>query len=380
MARRTTQRKPCCTCTCCGRSARPSRDGGYPLPPAEGARPGRRRPIRTRRRACRRRPRPVGAAADAVRRAEAAARALGYAPRVPRPTPPRAISARVPGRAALAGGTGRGSGRDRPALAPGRTRWWHRALPPARGPLFADRETCVVSARRGTPRSRPTATLLLPLRAQRGGARIPAAGAACSTSSCWRNAGRVDWAGLNRRWPPDRGRGAGLAAACATSTAYSAPLAYAASARPGRTAPRADPAALAARCRPRGRASRVRRAADVSLPWRPLLLLSGPGAVARTLGRMAWPPARWMRLRYGVRGRGAVLRARLRHLARLRALIRHVIFGTIGPCFPGPGRRGAPSPRGRLCGIMAAVRGRLAVYTGSGLPIPGPPGSAAGPV
>ena len=52
-----------------------------------------------------------------------------------------------------------------------------------------------------------------------------------------------------------------------------------------------------------------------------LVLLPHARSMAGAILRVVWPSGRWMRLRYGLHGRKAVLSARARHLARLRFLL-----------------------------------------------------------
>ncbi|HYO48555.1 MAG TPA: hypothetical protein VEW94_01790, partial [Chloroflexia bacterium] len=52
-----------------------------------------------------------------------------------------------------------------------------------------------------------------------------------------------------------------------------------------------------------------------------LVLLPHVRSIAGAILRVVWPSGRWMKLRYGLHGRGALLSARARHLARLRFLL-----------------------------------------------------------
>jgi hypothetical protein len=52
-----------------------------------------------------------------------------------------------------------------------------------------------------------------------------------------------------------------------------------------------------------------------------LVLLPNVRSMAGAILRVMWPSERWMKLRYGLRGRRALLSARARHLARLRFLL-----------------------------------------------------------
>src|SRR5262249_37406637 len=48
-----------------------------------------------------------------------------------------------------------------------------------------------------------------------------------------------------------------------------------------------------------------------------LILLPGPGAMARAVQRLLWPPPRWLRLRYALASRAPLGPARRAHLLRL---------------------------------------------------------------
>jgi hypothetical protein len=53
-----------------------------------------------------------------------------------------------------------------------------------------------------------------------------------------------------------------------------------------------------------------------------LVLLPNVPSMIAAISRVVWPSGRWMKLRYGLRGRRALMSARARHLARLRFLLR----------------------------------------------------------
>jgi hypothetical protein len=57
------------------------------------------------------------------------------------------------------------------------------------------------------------------------------------------------------------------------------------------------------------------RPAEPRIPL--LVLLPGPGAMARAVLRLLWPPPRWIRLRYPRRPGGPLFQARLAHLLRV---------------------------------------------------------------
>jgi hypothetical protein len=56
---------------------------------------------------------------------------------------------------------------------------------------------------------------------------------------------------------------------------------------------------------------------EAPAPLYQVALLPGVGAMLAGTARLLWPPAAWIRLRYGPLPPGGVLRGRMVHLARL---------------------------------------------------------------